>query len=309
MNGLGIAAGLGTAVLWTATAICFEASARTIGSFAVNLLRLLIAAALFVTLSIGRTGHLGPQGLSAMAWFDLILSGLIGFVVADLMLFQAFVIIGARLSMLIYASVPTMTAIAGYAFLGERLSRSAILGMAITSAGIGLAVAGKRAATARTEAPVYLGVLLAVGASAGQAAGLLLGKRGAGTMDAFSATEIRVVAGLFGFCLIGLAGRKLLPLARLVVTAGGMTDAPRHSIRAIRSALVFLAIGATLGPFLGVSLGLLSTQLLAAGIASTLMSLVPVLLIPVSAIAFRERITIPEISGTLLALAGVALLV
>jgi len=69
-----------------------------------------------------------------------------------------------------------------------------------------------------------------------------------------------------------------------------------------------LIVGSLLGPFLGVSLGLVSTQLLAAGIASTLMSIVPVLLIPISAIAFREPVTFMEVAGAVVALLGVALL-
>ncbi len=39
------------------------------------------------------------------------------------------------------------------------------------------------------------------------------------------------------------------------------------------------------------------------------MSLVPVLLIPISAFAFRERVTVTEVLGTLVAIMGVALMV
>jgi drug/metabolite transporter (DMT)-like permease len=309
MNGLGLVSGLATAALWTATAICFEVSARRIGSFAVNILRLLVAALLFTLLSIARTGHLYPRDLSESAWFDLSLSGLIGFVVADLMLFQAFVLIGARRTTLIYASVPAMTSIAGYVALGEQLSPRSILGMVVTSAGICLAIVGKRVATPKPDKYANKGVLLALGASAGQAAGLLLGKRGAGTMDAFSATQIRVIAGLCGFCLIGLVAGRLRPIAQLLGIATGIIHSATRSARSVRVALGILTVGAVLGPFLGVSLGLLSTQLLPAGIASTLMSLMPVLLIPVSVLAFHERVTSTEIGGTLIALVGVALLV
>ena len=49
---LGVLAGLSTAVLWTATAVCFEASSRRLGSLAVNVLRLLVAAILFTALSL-----------------------------------------------------------------------------------------------------------------------------------------------------------------------------------------------------------------------------------------------------------------
>ncbi len=202
MSSLGIIAGLATAVLWTATAVCFEAAMRRIGSLSVNVLRMVVAALLFVGLSLWRTGHFLPQGLAGFMWRDLTLSGLVGFVIGDLMLFQAFVLIGGRLSMLIYASVPTMTAVAGFLFLGERIGTLGIVGMVVTSVGIGAAVLGKRAVEASARASRRTGILLAIGGSAGQAGGLLLGKHGSPNLDAFAATEIRVLAGLTGFLIV-----------------------------------------------------------------------------------------------------------
>jgi len=310
MNTVGIAAGLATAALWAATAVCFEAAARRIGSFAVNFLRLFLAALFFIGLSLSRTGEMIPPVVSGTAWRDLAISGFVGFVLADLMLFRAFVLIGARLAMLIYASVPAMTGLAGYLLLDERVSTVEICGMATTVLGICLAIAGKRSGQSGSRLPSRQGIVLAVGASAGQAAGLLLGKHGAGEMDPFSATQGRVLAGLAGFVGLSLFSgqiRQVTAILRIALRLGQGGDAVET--QQLRVALLALTVGALLGPFLGVSLGLLSTQLLAAGIASTLMSLVPVLLIPISAFAFRERVTVTEVLGTLVAIMGVALMV
>jgi len=309
MSTLGIVAGLSTAVLWTLTAVCFEAAMRRIGSLSVNVLRLLVAAVLFVGLSVWRTGSVLPQNLSAAMWRDLSLSGLVGFVAGDLMLFHAFVLLGGRLAMLIYASVPTMTAIAGFLFLGEHISARGVFGMAVTTIGIGVSVAGKREASASVAAARRLGVLLAFGGSAGQAAGLLLGKRGSATLDAFAATEVRVLAGLAGFILVAVLSQRLKKIASVVALAFGKQRPENGArIRSARVALVTLTVGALFGPFLGVSLGLMSAQLLPAGIASTLMSIVPALMIPVAALVFHERVTRIEVAGTLVALCGVGLL-
>jgi drug/metabolite transporter (DMT)-like permease len=251
------------------------------------------------------------------AWFYLGLSGLIGFVIGDVLLLQAFVLIGARMSMLIYASVPLMTALCGFVFLGERMGGRAVAGMALTVAGIAIAVAGKRDRSkdgTSTEARSRRvgGILMAVGGSAGQSAGLLLAKRGAVGLDSFAATQIRVLAGLAGFLTIVVAAGKARALRDLLHRAVA-PDPPRtageaHQLRSFRRALIVLCAGALLGPFLGVSLGLLSTQILPTGTASTLMSTVPVLLIPVSALAFRERASLAEVVGALLAVGGVAVL-
>jgi drug/metabolite transporter (DMT)-like permease len=313
MNGLGIAAGIATAMLWTATAVCFEASSRRLGSWSVNVLRLAVAALLFLALSLLRTQALLPRQLTAAMWRDLALSGLIGFVVGDVMLFEAFVLIGARLSMLIYASVPAMTAVAGYLLLGEVIAPLGLLGMAVTIAGIALAILSNQ----RKGAPVAKGharrgVLLAIGGSAGQAAGLLLGKRGSVGLDSFAATEIRALAGLAGFVVLSLATKRLAsvasPLWQAMRSTQQLGEQGRQTIRSQRLALGLMLIGAVLGPFLGVSLGLLSVQRLPAGVASTLMSIVPVLLVPVSATLFHECVTWREVAGTVIALIGVAIL-
>jgi drug/metabolite transporter (DMT)-like permease len=312
-RGLGVLAGLSTAILWTATALCFEASSRRLGSLAVNVLRLVLAVLLFTALSLLRTRLPWPASLSSDAWLYLGLSGLVGFVIGDVLLFQAFVLIGARLAMLIYASVPLLTALGGFLFLGERMKAGALLGMAMTVAGIGIAVASKPAQSAeRQPSHRTAGILMAVGGAAGQAAGLLLGKRGAIGLDSFKATQIRALFGLAGFLLLALLLRQLRGILALVGEA--IAPTPRIEqldslqLRSVRSALLILSVGALLGPFLGVSLGLLSAQLLPTGIASTLMAMVPILLIPVSAVVLKERVSVVEVVGALLAVAGVAVL-
>lgn len=350
MSSIGILAGLSTAVLWTLTAVCFESSSRWLGSFSVNVLRLLLACAMFVTLSLVRSGSALPSGLTPAMWWDLALSGLIGFVLGDVLLFEAFVLIGARLSMLIYASVPSMTALAAFLFLGETLSLRAGFGMLVTTLGIATAILGgskpsveaaaveddsSKNPSAQTDAkdsarphatpdslparPVHSnprarGVAFAIGGSVGQTAGLLLSKRGSIGIDAFAATEVRVLAGLAGFLLLALASRKLTGILELLKRAFSPLSHPssrspgQPDPRRLRRALSVMLCGAVLGPFLGVSLGLKSVQLLPAGVASTLMSIVPALLVPVSAVVFRERVRALELVGTAGTLVGVALL-
>lgn len=315
-SALGVVAGLATACLWTGTALCFEAASRRMGSLSVNVLRLAVAAVLFGALSFAQTSR-GLPSASSSAWAYLGLSGLVGFVVGDVMLFQAFVLIGARLSMLLYSSVPLMTALWGFSFLGERMSIRALAGMALTVVGIALAVGTKPSrGDAHARAPTsrrLAGVLFALGGSAGQAAGLLLAKHGAAGLDSFAATHIRVLAGLAGFAIIVIVtgnGALVVGRLRMALSASGASAGdPGGAARSMRVALGLLSLGAVLGPFLGVSLGLLSTQLLPAGTAATLMSIVPVLLVPVSAFVFRERVSLAEIVGAVAAVAGVAVLV
>ncbi len=66
--------------------------------------------------------------------------------------------------------------------------------------------------------------------------------------------------------------------------------------------------GAFSGPFIGVTLSLVALGNAQVGVASTLMSLTPAFLLPFSAIVFKEPIWRRAVYGTVLALAGVALL-
>jgi len=68
------------------------------------------------------------------------------------------------------------------------------------------------------------------------------------------------------------------------------------------------SLGAIFGPFLGVSLSLVAVQLTLTGVAASIMSVTPILLIPLVVIIYRERVGIGGIFGTLLAVGGVVVL-
>jgi drug/metabolite transporter (DMT)-like permease len=74
-----------------------------------------------------------------------------------------------------------------------------------------------------------------------------------------------------------------------------------------RSGMILTGIGAFFGPFLGVSFSLVAIKYTEAGIASTIMALVPVFIILPAVILFRQKVTIPEILGSIVSVAGVAL--
>ncbi len=137
------------------------------------------------------------------------------------------------------------------------------------------------------------GVLLAFGGAMGQAVGLILSKHGMGDFDPFAATQIRVIAGITGFSIL------FFPLRRW-----------GHTGRAFKNpkGMVPTTIGAVFGPFLGVSFSLLAIQRTLTGVASTIMAIVPILMIPAAVILFHERVKLREIVGAFIAVGGVALL-
>jgi drug/metabolite transporter (DMT)-like permease len=68
-----------------------------------------------------------------------------------------------------------------------------------------------------------------------------------------------------------------------------------------------LSLGAFFGPFLGISFSLLSVKHTEAGIASTIMAIVPILIIAPSVWIYREKITVAEIIGAVISVSGIAM--
>jgi drug/metabolite transporter (DMT)-like permease len=293
-------AALLTACFWTVTSLVFEAAAKRIGSLTLNLIRLCLALFIYTFFLSFRRGLPFPSDASADAWLWLSLSGLVGFVVGDLLLFKAFVVVGARVSMLIMALVPPITAITGWIVLGETLTMLNIAGMIITIAGICLVVLKKEVPETingirnnfRFRYPVK-GVLLAVGGAFGQAVGLVLSKFGMKDYDAFAASQIRVLAGMIGFIVLFFVLRRWNNVWAGIKNGKGM---------------LLTSVGAVFGPFLGVSFSLVAIQNTNTGVAATIMSIVPVLIIPPAVILFKERVNLKEIIGAVIAVGGVALL-
>jgi drug/metabolite transporter (DMT)-like permease len=80
------------------------------------------------------------------------------------------------------------------------------------------------------------------------------------------------------------------------------------AVRRKPASLCWIAFGALFGPVLGVSSSLLAVQYTEIGVASTLMALPPIIMLPISYFIFKERFGWQAVAGTLVAMAGVALL-
>lgn len=292
-NLIGESAALATAVCWTITAIAFELAGKKVGSLPVNLIRLVIAFFIIGIFSYFRKGMFVATDASNELWLWLSISGIIGFVIGDLLLFQAFVVIGARLSMLIMALSPPMSALLGYFILNENLSFVNMLGMAVTIAGIAIVVLNKEKKSDQVQVSYPIkGILLAIGGAFGQALGLVLSKYGMKDYDPFLSTQIRIIAAIIGFTVLF----SVLGIWPKVFSA--LRNKP---------AMLSISIGSVFGPFLGVSLSLLAIQYTTTGIAATIMSIVPILIIVPSIVIFKEKVKAKEIIGAVIAVCGVIL--
>ncbi len=294
-------AGLATSFFWSFTSIFFTLSGREVGSPVVNRTRLLLALVMVGGLHWALQGQPLPLDAELERWGWMGLSGLIGFVLGDALLFQAFVMIGPRLSMLLMSLNPVIGAVLAWVLLDETLAGMEILGIALAISGVAWVVSERRRENNNSGLPdvspryYVLGVLCGLGGALGQASGLIASKQGlSGDFSALSGNMIRLSVSTVAIWLFALAARQ----------AGGNFRKLREHPRALR----FILGGAIAGPFLGVWLSLIAVQNAPVGIASTLMALSPVILLPLGRIIFKEQITGRAVAGTVLAVMGTAIL-
>jgi len=290
---LGELAALATTVFWTITAMFFEVASKKIGSIAVNMVRLVLAAFFLTVFNLIYRGMPFPADATSHNWVWLTISGLVGFVFGDYFLFRAFAMIGSRVSMLIMTLVPPITAIIGCFLLNEVLGPLSLLGMLLTIAGITITIF-YRPGNGRNLRLNYprKGLAFAFGGAVGQAVGLVLSKFGMQSFDPFASTQIRIFAGIAGFFIIVVFLRKGILIKKALHNKAG---------------LLATTGGAFFGPFLGVSFSLLAVKLTETGIASTIMALVPVFIILPSVVIFKQKVTWLEVIGAFISVTGVSL--
>jgi len=293
---LGEIVALTTAVCWAATSLFFTISGKRVGSQLVNRVRLPLATLFLAITHLLWQGQVLPIHAESSRWGWLGLSAISGLVVGDGLLFQAFVLIGTRLSMLLMTLVPVIGALLAWVFLGETLSLLEIGAIIVTMSSVAWVVSEHRNSNPVDDNPrnYVIGVLCGMGGALGQALGLILSKRGmVGDFPALSASLMRLMTASVVIWLWALIQGQLRP------TIEGLR------IRRTRWAILG---GTVVGPFIGMTLSLAAVQLTNVGIASTLMSLSPVILLPLSHRVFKERITPRAIFGTVVAMVGVAMI-
>lgn len=300
---LGESAALITAVMWTTCSILFAYAGKRIGALSVNAIRIIMAVGFLGAAHIIVLGTIIPVANNAQ-YFYMSLSGIIGLALGDFGYFGTLVILGPRRGTLLMALSPIFAVIGGYFFLDEILDLWTFVGIALTLAGVTWVILEREEAS--DEQPLekkekLLGVLLGVGGSVGQGIGLIISKYGMidaadnpdVPLDPLSATFIRMIAAaIFIWVLIILIGK----LPKII-------DAFRDK-KAMQATLG----GAFSGPFLGVWLSMVAVTYALAGVAATLMSIMPVMVIPVVWFLYKQRTTWRGILGAVVAIVGVAIL-
>ncbi len=282
-----------TAFLWSGTSFAFTNAAKRIGSLQLNVNRITLATIfLFFIIIIVNINY----DLSAEQIYYLALSGFVGLVLGDSFLFKSFQLIGARLGMLIMALVPAFSSVLALIFLNENLSLISVTGMTITLSGISVVILERSKSSESIFKTNKLGILYGVLGALGQASGLVLAKFAfeAGSINGFVATFVRLLAAVV----------IIFPFALLFRRYKNPIKVYTKDTKALWATLV----GTILGPVLGITGSLIAIANAQIGIASTLMSTMPIIMLPIVRYYYKEKLGWRAIVGALIAVVGVAIL-
>lgn len=301
---LGELISIGVAFSWTATALLSEFGSKRLGNLTLNVLRMALALLFSMAMFWVVTGVPLPSGGTMEAYGWLLLSGLVGYVIGDFCLFQCYIIIGSRYGQLFMTLAPLAAAFMAWMTLGQEMTLMSIVAMVVTLFGIGISVLGRGE---RHKVALKLplnGVLFAIGAALCQGIGLVLSKIGmdhyetstvANTpswMIPFSANFFRCIAGIVGFTVLLYFREGFSPLRDALHDRKGLSVATATTI---------------FGPFVGVAFSLMALQYTAAGIASTLMAMTPIIILLPSYWLFHTKITWRAVLGAVISVIGVSL--
>jgi len=289
---IGEISALSAAILWSFSSFLFTLLSIRIGTLQLNLWRLVSALILiYITILIADI----QINLSGMQYFLLFSSGIVGLVLGDTFLFASFKRIGPRTSMLIMSFNPAIAAVVAYFVLQEKISGWGIFGMLLTLTGIVFVIIQKNDVNTGFKISV-LGIVFAFLAAFGQGIGLILAKmaHAEGEINSLVATLIRIVSAIV------ILAPVLFFTNRFHNTARNIFKQPK--------VIGLIVLGSIIGPYLGITFSYLAIIYTEVGIASTLMSVVPVIMLPLSILIYKEKITMAAVFGTFIAVAGVVIL-
>jgi drug/metabolite transporter (DMT)-like permease len=293
MKYVGEISALLTAILWSFTSLFFSEASFRVGSIQVNITRLILATIyLAITIPVMNLS----LSLSSTQILNLTVSGVIGLIFGDTYLFKAFQHIGPRISMLVMSLAPAIAAILAYFFLGEGISWMGIVGIVITLTGIAIVVLQREEHPSSKYKISKIGILYAFFGAVGQGVGLIFAKLAfnEGEIHSFVATFIRIFSSVV----------IMLPLALL----SKKYQNPFKVFMKDKKAFGFTTAGSICGPYLGITLSLVAISNTSVGIAATIMSIVPILLLPLVKIFYKEKLTWKSTTGAFVSVGGVAIL-
>lgn len=286
---IGELASLAAALCWAVGLNLFRRDVQLVGSRAVNLFKGIFGCSLFlVILLVVGVPYVDQRAISLFA-----LSGVIGLAVGDTLLFVALAHLGAHRTALIASLAPVFAALGAWMFRGEMLSLFEIAGISMAMLGVTLVV-WLRPHGAEPRRADAIGIACGVGAALFQAAGVVVSK------EAFAGADVPLLSGVLRL------GAATMFLALFALVRGELDGQLGALFRP--PTLKRLVMASLVGTFGGIWLMQIGIANTGSAIASALHSTTPLFTLPIAYFVLKERITPAVAAASLLAVAGVSVL-
>jgi len=293
---IGELAALGAAFSFSLTSLFFTVAGRKINTVTSVALSLPISGLVMILVHQVAIGQPFPFSATGDRWLYLGASGILAFVISQYFMLTAYQDIGPRLTMLIASFAPVLGAILAWIFLDQSLPSNALLGITVVMAGIIFVVLERSPDDSGTLAVnMRRGVTFACLGTLAQSTAFVFSSVGvSGDFPPFSATLIRITTGAVALWIV------VIFQGNIRTTLSIMIDDRRT---------LLLIIGASIfGPVMAGSLLLLAFQHVTVGVSTTLSHTTAIMLIPLSYLVFKEKITPRAVIGTVIAIIGIAIL-
>lgn len=295
-----------TTLCWSLGIFPFTEAAKRIGTGPVNQYRLLLAWVL-ISIILFFTNSLSVSDLFSTPHFYhyvfLGTSGIIGFTLGDYCSFRSFTLLGPKLGSLYTTFAPGAALSMGFLVLGEQINLIGILGIVITIGGVIWLTLSKKDTAAAEKAGFKrdkTGIILGIIGALCQGTGLVLSKYGmeyyAEKIPTMHAVWIRL---LFAFVAAFLSS----------ILLGKLVQNSKPVFANKNNALPYMVLGTFLGPICGVSCSLLAIQKIEVAVAQTIFALLPIVVLPVNYLVYKEKITMQSVFACLIAILGVVILI
>ncbi|MES2763125.1 MAG: DMT family transporter [Bacteroidota bacterium] len=306
MNLSGELIALLTTLCWSLGIFPFTEAAKRIGSAPLNQYRLLLAW-FIISLILYFWNDLNLIELftepQPCHFLFLGLSGIIGFSIGDYCSFTSFKLLGPKLGSLYTTFAPGAALLIGYIALNESINLVGIFGILLTISGVIWLTLSKKDSQEATKVGYTRdkkGIAYGIIGALCQGTGLVLSKYGmdyyAEKLPTMHAVWIRLLFAFSAAFIVSLIAGKLRANSKPVFTNE-------------KNNLPFMFLGTILGPVMGVTLSLFAIQKLEVAVAQTIFALLPLFVLPISLIVYKEKITIQSVFACIIALGGVLLLI
>ena len=295
-----------TTILFSASAVCGNRTAKLLGGTEANFARLCVA-----TVLLAIYGHTLGGGLAGSAFWIFFVSGCIGFGIGDMALFQALPRLGSRLSVLLTLCLSApLAALIEWRWLHTQLSMAEIVCALVILAGVAVALApGGHVHLARHD--LWWGLSFGLLASFCQALGAVLSRKGfaiaqaAGeNIDGITAAYQRILGGV-------LLGAAVFAVVKYNLRSARPDQAAEEGEKQgspWRRAWPLVLINGLAGPALGVSCYQWALKTTPTGVVLPIVAITPIVIIPFSYYLEGERPGKRSLLGGAIAVAGAAAL-